>query len=188
MVARPTSEPWILSCCSLQTGLEPIPNSGLAMVSIRVPRLREAILQISTTPTGNQPVETYRGPDADKAPARVNDPTTITTYDVSSRHLSETRRLTVYVPSGTPPKVRLPVFYLADGASRAFADIAAALVRDGRTRPAILVGIDAAPDTPNCKGMACDRRGPEYVAQFGPSGPDSPYERHLRFVTEEVMP
>ncbi|MES2056601.1 MAG: alpha/beta hydrolase-fold protein [Pseudomonadota bacterium] len=189
MVAKPTTEPWALLCCSLQTGLQPIPNSGLAAVTVRVPRLREAVLKIATTPKGTQEPEIYRGPDAEPAPPRLDTPnSTITVYDLPSKVMGESRRLTIYVPAGTPPRAKLPVFYLGDGASRAFAPIAAAASRDGRARPAVLVGIDAAPNKKDCTGMGCDRRAPEYLADVGGAGPDSPYIRHQRFLVEEVLP
>jgi enterochelin esterase-like enzyme len=186
MVARPTSEKWILLCCSLQTPLAAIHGSDAGAITVRVPRLREAVLMLSTFPAGKQVMDTYRGPDAEPVPSRLEvAPETITTIDLPSKNLGRSRRVTVYVPAGTPIGSRLPVLYLGDGSTRAFAPIAAAAVRDGRAKPAVLVGIDAA-SSKDCGD--CDARGEEYVPEFGANDPQGRYQRHQRFVIEELIP
>lgn len=186
MVARPTSEKWILLCCSLQAPLVAIPGSDAGAVTVRVPRLREGVLTLSTFPSGKQASEIYRGPDAEPVPPRLEvAPETITTVDLPSKHLGESRRVTIYIPAGTSPAAKLPVLYLGDGSTRAFAPIAAAAVRDGRAKPAVLVGIDAAVSKDPGRD---DARAEEYVPEFGAQDPQGRYQRHQRFVIEELIP
>ncbi len=186
MVARPTDEKWILLCCSLQTPLVAIRGSDAGAVAVRVPRWREAVLALGTFPTGKQAADTYRGPDAEPVPSRLEvAPETITTIDLPSGNLDGRRRVTVYVPAGTPIGSRLPALYLGDGSTRAFAPIAAAAVRDGRARAAVLVGIDAA-SSKDCGD--CDARAGEYVPEFGADDPQGRYQRHQRFFIDELLP
>src|SRR4051794_22723759 len=116
------------------------------------------------------------------------------THEIESTHLGAARRITVW----SPPKPRAarrayPVLYLNDGQNlfdpaRAFAgrtwrvaETAARLVRSGRIRPLIIVGID--------HGDA--RRSREYlpVEDGRNPGARSPLGReYAEFVTREVMP
>jgi enterochelin esterase-like enzyme len=131
-------------------------------------------------------MDTYRGPDAEPVPDRSEvEAETITTIDLPSKNLGGSRRVTIYVPAGTPVGSKLPVLYLGDGSTRAFAPIAAAAVRDRRAKPTVLVGIDAASDK-DCGD--CDARGEEYVPEFGADNPEGRYQRHRRFLIEELIP
>ena len=60
----------------------------------------------------------------------------------------------------------------------------------GRVKPVILVGIDAAKPIADCQSLNCDRRGKEYKIDFNSNGSsaDSDFARHLRFVTDELIP
>jgi predicted alpha/beta superfamily hydrolase len=120
---------------------------------------------------------------------------TLQTHELESAHLGTTRRITVW----SPPKPRVAVrrtyavLYLNDGQNlfdpgRAFAgrtwrvaETAARLVRSGRIRPLIIVGID--------HGDA--RRSREYLPIEDDRNPGTrePLGReYAEFVTREVMP
>jgi enterochelin esterase-like enzyme len=194
VVARPAQGFQVALCCSVQTPLAPIRGSGLASVTVRIPRMREAILEIRLFPGPRffSPSEIWRGPDAPPAPPRA-DPMAghVTVYDFPSKILGENRRLTIYVPPGVPKGKKLPVIYLADDMAAAFAPITETEIAHGKVRPIILVGIGAAmPTEPNCTNPKCDRRALEYLldANGGDATGANPFSRHMRFVTEEVVP
>lgn len=192
MIARPTSERWVMLCCSLQTALDPITHSDLAAITVRVPRAREAILDVRPFPSGDGPPAISRGPDAIPAPTVMTPPRSrLMRVAIDSRWLGEQRGLTVYLPPPGSTKRPLPVFYLADDLAAKFAPIFEAAIQKGRSPAAILVGIDAATPHPGpCAGPACDRRGAEYKIDFsgGDASTASPYGKHLRFVVDEVVP
>lgn len=117
------------------------------------------------------------------------------THDIESAHLAVTRRITVWVP----PRGRsashdvYPVLYLNDGQNlfdpvRAFAgntwrvaDTAARLVRQGRIRPILIVGIDHGES----------RRAREYLPVEDDRHPGARQplgHQYAEFVTREVMP
>lgn len=74
MIARPTVESWVMLCCSVQTPLDPIKGTDLAAITVRVPRLREAILDVRPSPTRDDVPEIVRGPEAPPAPERLMPP------------------------------------------------------------------------------------------------------------------
>jgi predicted alpha/beta superfamily hydrolase len=117
------------------------------------------------------------------------------THEIESTYLGAARRITVWSPSRRTAAARRPspVLYLNDGQNlfdpaRAFAgrtwrvaETAARLVRSGRIRPLIIVGID--------HGDA--RRSREYLPVEDDRNPDArePLGReYAEFVTREVMP
>lgn len=192
MIARPTTERWVMLCCSIQTGLVPIAGTGLAAVTVRIPRVGEAILDVRPFPTPDDTPQIVRGPDAAAAPARTTPPPErLIRVAIASHWLGETRGLTIYLPPPNATTRSLPVVYLADDLAAKFAPIMEAAVLAGRSPPAILVGIDAAkPLTGACTGLTCDRRGPEYKIDMsgGDASTASPFGKHLRFVVDEVIP
>lgn len=191
MIARP-KQSWAALCCGIQTPLEPIRGTGLAGITVRIPRIREAFFDVGTTgPTADSRLSLVRGPDAPPAPA-ISKPLIGKTepFSITSRILGEVRRGTIYIPPNTAQGARLPVIYLADGAISNFAPILEAAIRDGRVTPTIIVGIDAAQGTAKGCAEPCDRRGLEYLIDWNAKNPrgDSPFGRHLRFVTDELIP
>ena len=117
------------------------------------------------------------------------------THEIQSTCLGAARRITVWSPSRQTPAARRPfsVLYLNDGQNlfdpaRAFAgrtwrvaETAARLVRSGRIRPLIIVGID--------HGDA--RRSREYLPVEDDRNPDAREPlgcEYVEFVTREVMP
>lgn len=179
VVARPTDD-WALLCCSLQTPLIPIPGTDLAAVSVRVPEMDRAVIDVDFRPgprEADPPV--YRGLRAPAAPARVATLAgRLTDHPIRSAALGETRTIHVYVPPGIEPGRMLPVIYLSDGGSTDFLRIAEAAILSGRIRPVIVVGIDAAPHG------ARDLRSDEYL----PGADDARFAAHSRFVADEVIP
>lgn len=116
-------------------------------------------------------------------------------HEIPSLYLGVTRRLTVWIPSGSRRRVKpgLPVLYLNDGQnlfdpSRAFAgatwrvaETAEWLVRRRRIPPLLIVGID----------HGVERRGREYLPVEDDRNPGTarPLGReYAEFVTREVMP
>ena len=193
MIARFDGDPWLMLCCAVATGLEPIGDSNFAAITVRIPKIREALIDVgySSERTADSG-DVIRGPDAPPAPP-VADPLggRIDRVPIASAALGETRGISVYVPPKTDPQARLPVIYLADGEVAHYAPIAEAAVRDGRAAPAILVGIvPAYGPASNCRMTPCDRRMLDYVIDQSAEAPlgDTPFGRHMRFVTDEVMP
>ena len=190
MVGRFGAEGWDMLCCAIQTPLEPLGESGIGAVTVRVPHVDEALLDAGLSLNGGPPVLVPTS-HAPARPARVEPLRgSISGRVVHSDVLGEDRRIMIYVPPDARPDVRLPVIYLADGDIMGFAPVMEALVRDGRAAPAIIVGIRSEGTATGCVSQPCDRRMLEYLVQANPSGasPDSAFGRHLRFVTEEVIP
>jgi enterochelin esterase family protein len=130
----------------------------------------------------------YRGINAPPAPAR-SEPLkgTLVSRDFSSANLHEHRSVWIYEPPCIPTGAHLPVIYMADGGAKGFAPIAEALILEKRIRPVILVGIEAAaPLRPQCYSANCDRRAKEY--ELGRDGANVPFQNHMHFLVEEVMP
>jgi enterochelin esterase-like enzyme len=182
LVARPT-EGWAMLCCGLQTPLEPIAGTDLAMISVRVPNIEAAIFDVNFMPGSqdrNPPV--YRGPRAPAAPGRVAALAgAFETHVVQSAALGETREIHVYVPPGLGTARGVPVIYLADGGAAALIGVAEQLIVSGRIRPVIIVGINSA--------RGSDARRLEYRHNGEPDAHgETRYAAHSRFVIDEVMP
>ncbi|MDP8914116.1 MAG: alpha/beta hydrolase-fold protein, partial [Pseudomonadota bacterium] len=156
-------------------------------------QIREAIIDVTDSNARViSPPVVIRGPDAPPAPARSTPlKSRLTRFAFESKALGETRRGTIYVPAASPDAPRLPVIYLADGATFQFAPILEAAVRDGRASPAIIVGIDSADGfVPDCGKPYCDRRNLDYQSsqEAGETRPDPQFTRHLNFVADELVP
>lgn len=180
-------------CCAIQTPLEPIASTGVWGVTVRVPRIRETILDVTDSNAATIiPPEVIRGPLAPAAPPTA-EPLRgkLIPLAFASTALDETRTGTIYVPPDVPADARLPVIYLADGGTGQFAPILEAAIRDGRAAPAMIVGVDSADGfVEGCGETYCDRRNLEYQSTqgTGPTRPDRPFARHLRFVADELRP
>lgn len=178
-------------CCTIQAPLEPILGTDLAGVTVRVPRLDEAVLSVSVFPAKDDARQVIRGAYAPPPPPMIAPPAArLIRTELRSRVLRERRGITIYLPSGLRSNRPPPILYLADDAAADFAPIAEALIRAGRAKPMILVGIDAAKAPAGCHAFSCDRRGREYKIDLNPRGaaPDTDFGRHLRFVTDELIP
>jgi enterochelin esterase-like enzyme len=193
LIGRFGEEGWAVLCCALSTPLEPIGETGFGSITVRIPHVREALFDVGYMPhPADAPAEEIRGPDAPLPPPAASPLRgTIAARTIRSAILNEVRTFSVYMPPDIAPGVRLPVLYLADGDTRRFAPILEAAIADGRAAPAILVGTYPAygPAT-GCVSAPCDRRMLEYLVNANPDGaaPDSVFSRHLRFVTDELVP
>lgn len=130
------SEGWAALCCAIQTPLEPTRDAGIAAITVRVPRVREALLDVAIIRgAAVTPPVPIRGIDAPPAPRRAQPLRgTLVALELDSPALSEKRAVTIYVPPDIPPGRRLPVIYLADGNTEGFAPVAEAAVREGGRR------------------------------------------------------
>ncbi len=192
LIARVGEEGWTALCCAIQTPLEPIGETELAGITVRVPHMRRAILDVTHLAERMPPPTDIRGPDAPPPPPKA-DPLrgVITSVSVDSTMLGEKRRINIYVPPDVVAGQQLPVIYLADGNTASFAPIAEAAMVAGRAAPAMIVGIESGQGpVEGCPQKPCDRRMVEYLLDANPAGPqtDTPFGRHLRFVTDELIP
>ena len=192
VVARVGDQGWPMLCCAIQAPLEPLGPGGLAALSVRVPRMEEALIDVAVLQgTMLEPPQAIRGPKAPPAPRQVEKlEGTVTRTKFKSDHLGEERGLFIYVPLGPPPPAGFPVIYMADGGGLELAKIAEASVGDGRSSPAMIVGIqNAVGPSSECTHSPCDRRMLEYTPTASPQKlvAGSPFQRHLSFVTDELM-
>jgi enterochelin esterase-like enzyme len=192
MVARREGEADL--CCSIQRRLHPI-GHGLQAISVRVPDLERAILDIQAMPNDRQDeVPVWRGPNAPSAPERADAAAVRARtfdHDIQSTRLGERRGFSVYVPEGIPAGERVPVIYMPDGGWPDYYRIADAMARRGAAGPVIMVGIYNAPRPPGppCFETHCDLRSQELLIDL----PGLPPENHrfdgrARFTLEEVIP
>lgn len=194
LVARPAASAGATLCCAIQMPLEPLVGTDIWGVTVRIPDIDRSFFDVGyVAPDFWRRLDEYRGPFAPPAAARA-EPLRgrITGHRIESQALDEPRDVSVYVPPDVQEGERLPVIYLADGATQQYAAVLEAAVAAGHARPALIVGINSS--NARASGCArpghCDRRNLEYLPHFSAagSGPDSPFGRHLRFVTDELMP
>jgi enterochelin esterase-like enzyme len=192
LIARFGPEGWGLLCCAIQTPLDAVGDTGIGAVTIRVPRVEEALLDAGMAGSEtNYPAEMVATLHPPPAPPRVAALRGIITRHVfQSSNLGERREISVYVPPDLPQGARVPVIYLADGETERFAPIVEAAVRAGKAAPAMIVGLGAGTsEVPHCQG-SCVRRSLEYLISMTPKEgePNPLFDAHMRFVTDEVMP
>jgi len=130
----------------------------------------------------------YRGPNAPEIPISV---TPLhgehLKLELESKHLGETRGVEIYVPK-VNTKTPLPVVYLTDGQS--LSKYVGALdwkIRAGQLAPLLVVGVHNGGYVGNrdkIQSYEFDHRAKEYLALTE----DERYEKHSRFLLEEVMP
>lgn len=127
----------------------------------------------------------WRGEKAPPAPKRA--PTAaVSTWKMASKSLGEERTVSVYVPEGA--KGPLPVVVFADGqGAKVFAEIAQALLDEGKIRPVAVLGIHNGGyrgEPGKAYDPSLDFRAKEYLE---PHDRDR-FTRHLAWVVEEVLP
>jgi enterochelin esterase-like enzyme len=194
LIARPEPDSIGILCCTIQTIVEPLGDSGLVGVTVRVPRVEEALIDVVFPKRrGSRPAAVVRGHRAPPAPEEAAPLRgTITFSEIESAILGERRGVFIYTPPGVPSGARLPVIYLADATTQHFAPILEAAVASGRARPAMIVGlVPPSGSASGCiEGVACTLRNLEYQsgASVAGSGLESPFGRHLRYVAEELIP
>lgn len=194
LIARPEPDSIGILCCTIQTIVEPLGDTGIVGVTVRVPRVEEALIDVVFPKRrGSRPAAVIRGHRAPPAPPEAAPLRgTISFSEIESAILGERRGVFIYTPPGIPSSARLPVIYLADATTQHFAPILEAAVASGTTRPAMIVGlVPPSGSSSGCiEGVACTRRNLEYQsgASVDGPGPNSPFGRHLRYVAEELIP
>lgn len=163
-------------CCTFQDRMQPLEGGqGLWGLQYNLPHIDETILNLSLLVDGRQ-LESleHHGPKAPIAAKVESLKGRTETIEIESQNLGQKRNITIYTPPSPPPADGYPVVYMADNSVEAFASIVEKLIRDGRIRPVLLIGID----------NGGEARAREYLP-----GIDRPvYERHEAFVMNEVMP
>ena len=170
----------------IQTDLPPIPGTGLWVGRFRRKGWDKAFVSyffIGPEPSGPMRIQVWRGPKAPPPPPRAENVQT-QTIEISSVHLGESRKVTVYLPKGA--RGPLPAFVLADGqGAAAFAMVLQALIDAGKVRPSAILGIHSGGyrgDLTKPFDMDLDYRASEYL----PSG--KRFKQHLDFVADELLP
>lgn len=183
----------VMLCCALKATMRPIGSDGIVGVTLRVPRIDHAIIDVLLVKASSlDGPKLFRGTYAPPAPRAVSQlQGSLDEITLQSRHLNEPRKLTVYRPAVTQ-RAKLPTIYLADGEiTRNYAAILEAAIDSGRAQPAIIVGLHSARGQVDaCGETFCDRRNLDYLPARGnryPGGADF-FSRHLAFVEQEVIP
>lgn len=188
VVAR--REPQATLCCAVQRPMRPI-GRGLQAVSVRIPDIDSAILDVVVIPTTAPNLDpVWRGPAAPREPERSPlESVPISTFDLDSVHLGGLRRIAVYVPPGLAEGRHVPVIYMADGMMDSIRQIADAAIRSGRSGPVVLVGLPPGSGVPACPETRCNPRNQQYLIDIPGATPEqSRFDAHARFVLEEVIP
>ena len=131
----------------------------------------------------------WRGPKAPPAAAECADlKGTLQQFEVASRVLDSTRKVTVYRPPGHDPKKASPVVYAADGeAIDRFARVVEPLIAAGQVPPVVLIGVHSGGyvgGTPDFKKYDAqkDLRAQEYFPGLNPKR----FSDHESFFCTEV--
>lgn len=176
-------------CCAIQAPMARVSRTDLWALSLRVPELERAILDVGFMPweQGRFRLEEWRGPRAPLPPPLAKEPAgEISQLEIESTALGERRKLTVYTPPQTKPSSPLPVIYVADGRSVAvYGRIVDALIARGEVRPLVLVGLWTGP-AGGPEATASSVRAFEYLEGF--KGGAERYQKHQRYLLDEVLP
>jgi enterochelin esterase-like enzyme len=179
---------------SFQLPMGRVPGTDLWVLQMKMRGWRRAFFSYefySSLPTAGSVVPPgtsgrYRGTGAPAFPeelATLRGRLVRTT--LQSTHLGEARGITVYLPPSAPAGP-LPVLYMMDGATEAFAHVLEPLILAGKTRPFAVVGADAGAGPPAgvAYSLQADRRAQEYLPGVTPEV----FDRHMRFFTGELLP
>jgi len=168
--------------------LSPIGSTDLWVLTLRVPRVQEAVVSYffvplsDTPPAGPFTGRVWRGSQAPPAPdtAAVLSGV-LRSSEIASRFLAEPRGVTVYLPAKRCAEDIAAVLYMADGAAvRGMAPVLDAAITAGRLPRIALVGIHSAPFRPGQ-----DLRAAEYL--LGLAGQEQRFAAHERFFVEEAV-
>jgi enterochelin esterase-like enzyme len=162
-------------------------RSDIWELSVRVPRLAEAIISLIPIPLsydaphafGGTLSETplhFRGAHAAPEPP-LDELTPANRAQLEGLGLGAARNVSAWRPPGSED--RLPVFYCADFAAESLARAVGPAIRDGRLPPVMLVGIES-----GTSDERIDRRRQEYL----PGVSRSRFRAHERFVLDVVRP
>lgn len=180
------------TCCSIQNGVwRRFKGTDLWVMRLRLKGIRYATISQQTSRSLDATPSTsftYRGDLAPASPDKVETlQGKIERYEVFSPQLNETRSVVVYVPPREDQDYRFPVVISEGSDVENFALISEALVKDGKIRPVILVGVIAGDD-----GIAGPPRAvPQHVARaqdYSPNRHDSRFKQYISFLVETVRP
>lgn len=174
-------------CCTFQDPMEPLGADAHGKLWGRVYKvsgLDKAIISMILLGQSTD-YQTYRGAHAPPAPQLTNRlDGKVETVTVHSTYLKADRQIVIYTPAAPPPETGYPVVYMGDGKAVNFdAHMIDQLIRDGKIRPILLVGIAGGEGPPLADG-GLDQRNREYLINRAPDD----YLAHEAFVLKEVMP
>jgi enterochelin esterase-like enzyme len=169
-------------CCAIQAPMARVPGTDIWMLTVRVPELRRAVLDVFVFRPGEavEPIE-WRGPDAEAPWSKVGVlKGKVVNRTHQSRHMGEPRELSIYLPPGHRPDRRYPVVYLADGeGTEPAAYWIEPLILAGRIPPIVIVGLHSGEN---------EARSRAYLLDRDRNGDERPFAHHEAFFLEEVVP
>jgi len=168
----------------LQYPMARIDGTDLWHVTLRVPRLDEALVSYVFIPIGieNPPTRftsrIWRGPSAPPEPAKPKALANgMRKHVIASKHLGESRAIHIYDPPGDTPLAG--VVYAGDGGGiEPMAKIIEPLILAGELPRVLLVGLESAPSS--------EGRGAEYLVGFEDG--DKRFLAYEQFFLDEVRP
>ncbi len=182
----------------IQMPLKKLPGSDLWALQLEYDRWDRAVITYGFVDTwkdkiANSNVRTrvYRGRHARPAP-EMAEPLRGTLLKVSfpSRNLGTERGVMVYLPPDCEKLRDLPAVFMADGQStRDFAQVLEPLIREGRVRPTVIVGmyhgdyVGGFTDIEHYDASK-DLRFAEYIEGPYPER----FDAHMKFVADELVP
>ena len=188
-----------IECCSLQ-GVEwsQIDESAVWVTRLRLLDLQSGMLKQASVSLGPDTIITeddwveWRGPGAPDMPEF--DPELegqVIETELYSPELEETRRIEVYLPPGADLGTPLPVIFMADGGVDWHARYIEPLIRSGKIRPVLLIGLPSGQNgiVEDRSELGNDIRNLDYLIPdaipeaFGISR----FDAHLKFVTDTLL-
>jgi len=183
----------VFFCCAIQAPMRQSQDSDYWYLSVTIPRLEEAFIDIIPIPfdgpnrlTQFLPLE-YRGDHAiapvSRAPVADG---TIEVRTMESVALGVTRRVTVYVPPELNEGTNRPIVYLADGQGTiAYAQIVRSLIDNCRIEPVMLAGLwHGEVENGTTPQQTSEQRSRDYLWGFE----GNIFVEHENFFLNEVMP
>lgn len=173
----------------IQVPLERVPGSDLWLTRLRWNRWPEAFASytfIGPGDPGHVSFELWRGAASPEPPRTADAVQHVETIEMESAILGEKRSITVALPTGKAESLRAII--MADGQSaESWGKIVRPLIEQGVMQPVAIIGIHSVGyqgkrDEPY--NPEFDIRGREYVQSNDPER----FARHLRWVTDEVLP
>lgn len=136
----------ITVCCTLEVPLRRVGNTDLWVLSARIERLPQAVIEyVFNVTNGNRTTSTsprqWAGDQALRAKRAGILKGAIQSFEVPSTALREARQVNVYTPPGFGGRLRYPVVYMTDGTSvEILAKSLEPAVAAGKVKPVVLVG------------------------------------------------
>jgi predicted esterase len=181
-----SSEDLVRVTGSVQKPMSHIEGTDLWVLRLRMQGWDSLLVAYSFyTPEGSGKKLYWRGKNAPEPVVKASSlQGQILERSIASTYLQEERKLTVYMPPGTP-KQDIPALFMADGQDcKGFAAVLEPLILKGKVRPVAIVGVhNGGFRGPNgVFSRETDFRAKEYV----PGVDEDRFGKHLRFFAEEV--